>query len=381
MDRTTHRIVFLLLLAASPFSGLARDKAGPPAWIPENTRLVVISLAGFQGEKEGHTSFSTSDRLDDPLVALFLKRGVPKQNILYLKDGGATTAEIKKRFPPFLAAGTADETLVFYYSSHGGYDPKTGAHTFTTFDGSIPIGWFVGTIEGRFAGPRALLFSDCCYSGGLVDLAEARPVGHTGFGVLSTTGSHNVGYSGWRFTDVLIRAWSGDVAIDADGSGTIDFAELCRYAERYMAFAAEGKPLYATTGSFDPDLVLAKSDRPSKPGIGLLIEARQDGQWFKAEVVDVEADKNGNPARVRVHFTDKDRYAKFAWLPAGETREYKYPKYKVGTRVEIRNSAGEWVPGRVLDSFQAMHECRYDGKSAFYDEWMSPGRIRKPADH
>lgn len=370
-----HRIILALALLWL----VPKDAPAAPLWQPKNTRLVVISLAGFQGEKPGQTSFSTSDRLDDPLVEMFRQRGVPSANILYLKDAQATKAEVTQQFPAFLARSTPDETLIFYYSSHGGYDPKTGAHTFTTFDGAMPIGWFVGKIEREFRGPQAFYFSDCCYSGGLVDLADARPVGRTAVGALSTTGSHNLGYSGWRFTDVLMRAWSGDRAMDADESGTINFLELCAFAERYMAFVAEGKPLYATTGAFPPDLVLSSVKAPAKAGVGALVEAKDAGKWYKAEVVDTETDAKGNLLRARVHFTDKSRYAKYAWLQESEMREYEYPTYAKGERVEIRTSAGQWLLGRVLDSFEAMHECRFDGKSPLYDEWMSPSRIRRPA--
>lgn len=377
MPRFFLAVALLWLLISS--RSRCSEATAAPAWTPKNTRLVVISLAGFQGEKPGQTSFSTSDRLDDPLVALFRQRGVPASNILYLKDNQATKEEVTKQFPSFLAQSRPDETLIFYYSSHGGYDPRTGVHTFTTFDGSIPIGWFVGKMEREFRGAHALLFSDCCYSGGLVELADGRPAGRTAIGALSTTGSHNLGYSGWRFTDVLMRAWSGDRAIDADESGAISFLELCTFAERYMAFVAEGKPLFAMTGGFPPDLVLSTVKEPTKPGIGALVEARDAGQWYKAEVVDLESDARGRPQRLRVHFTDKSRYTKSAWLAASEVRDYAYPTYAKGERVEIRTTTGQWLPGRVLDSFAAMHECRFDGKSPLYDEWMSPSRIRRAA--
>ena len=365
----------LFLHILSLFSSLSLA-AGKPEWSPENTRIVVISLARFAGEKDGATSFSIPDRLDDPLVELFKERGVPEEQILYLKDDEATKAAITERLPAFLGRSRKEETLLFYYSSHGGYDPETGAHTFGAFDGSMSIGWFVGNIEARFEGTQAMLFSDCCFSGGLVQLAETRTKTHISFGALSTTGSCNLGYSGWRFTDLLMRAWSGDVAMDFDDSGTVTFAELCVFAERYMAFVAEGKPLYASTGSFDSGLVLSKTDRPAKEGIGLLLEAREGESWFKAEVVDVKPGTRSAPARFRVHFTDKSRYSKRAWVSADDLREYEYATYKIGARVEIRNADGEWLPGTVIDAFKNMHECRYDGKSALYNEWMSPSRIR-----
>lgn len=363
----TAFLFFLVLLGSVSFAA---------EWSPENTRLVVISLARFAGEKDGATSFSIPDRLDDPLVELFKDRGVPEEQILYLKDDEATKADITEQFPSFLAESTKGETLIFYYSSHGGYDPKTGAHTFSAFDGSMPIGWFVGKIEAKFKGSQAMLFSDCCFSGGLVELAKVRTKTPISFGALSTTGSCNLGYSGWRFTDVLMRAWSGDVAMDVDETGSISFLELCVFAERYMAFVAEGKPLYAITGSFDGELVLSETDRPAKEGIGMLVEAREGKSWYKAEIIDVRFNKRDEPSELRVHFTDKSRYSKRAWVSPDDIREYEYPTYEVGTRVQIRNADGEWLPGRVIDTFEHMHECSYDGKTELYNEWMSPSRIR-----
>jgi hypothetical protein len=143
-----------------------------------------------------------------------------------------------------------------------------------------------------------------------------------------------------------------------------------------MAFVAEGKPLYASTGRFDGELILSKTDRPAKEGIGALVEAREGKSWFKAEVIDVKLDKNDEPVQMRVHFTDKDRYSKRAWVTLDDLREYEYRTYEVGTEVEIRSADGQWLPGKVIDAFEHMHECSYDGKTFFYNEWMSPSRIR-----
>jgi len=367
---------FLMILGLLA-CGLLNAAAKEPHWIPENTRLVVFSMAMFEGETPGNTSFTTWDRLDDPLVKLLIKRGVREDQILYLKDGEATKATITESFPLFLDESTGEETLICYFSSHGGYNPKTGEHTFYTFNGPIPIEWLINKIETHFHGSQAMLFSDCCYSGGFVDMIESRTDSHISFGALSTTGACNLAYSGWRFNDLLIRAWSGDVAMDADASHSVSFSELCTFAESYMAFVAEGKPLYATTGTFNDELVLSKTDRPAKEGIGNLVEAKNGDQWDKAEVVDVEANENDEPSKMRVHFTDKRLYSKRAWVPVSQVREYKYPTYRVGAKVEIQNADEEWLPGRVIDAFQNMHECSYDGKSERYNEWMSPERIRK----
>jgi hypothetical protein len=164
--------------------------------------------------------------------------------------------------------------------------------------------------------------------------------------------------------------------MDVDASGDVSFLELCVFAERYMAFVAEGKPLYASTGRFDSDLVLADTDRPAKEGVGMLVEAREGKSWYKAEIIDVRFNKRDEPSELRVHFTDKSRYSKRAWVSPDDIREYEYPTYEVGTRVQIRNADGEWLPGRVIDTFEHMHECSYEGKTELYNEWMSPSRIR-----
>ncbi|MBE2282131.1 MAG: hypothetical protein IAE77_01570 [Prosthecobacter sp.] len=63
--------------------------------------MAVICLARFAGEKEGATSFSTADRLDDPFVELMIERGVPEEQILYLKDDEASMENIRPSFPSF----------------------------------------------------------------------------------------------------------------------------------------------------------------------------------------------------------------------------------------------------------------------------------------
>ncbi|MBL9114313.1 MAG: caspase family protein [Verrucomicrobiaceae bacterium] len=352
---------------------LIGQSASAVDWSPAKTRVIVISLAAFAGETPGNTSFSTSDRLDDPLVGQFLSLGVPLDNMLYLKDSRATKNTITKVVPYFLGLSQEDEMLIFYYSSHGGYDPKTGTHTYSAFDGSISIDWFVKSIESKFKGKQVMLFSDCCFSGGMVDLAKSRGESGTidiSYGALSTTGSCNVGYSGWRFTDLLRRAWSGDVAMDFDEDRSISFQELCIFAEYYMAFVAEGKPLHVTTGSFPWDLALSKVRRPANKNIGKRLLARDGNSWYKAEIVDTKGDQ------IRVHFTDKSRYAKYSWMTWDDVKALEYAIYKPGTRVLIKNGEGRWVPGTVLERFQNMHECRYDGRNSRYDEWISPSRIK-----
>ena len=95
------------------------------------------------------------------------------------------------------------------------------------------------------------MFADCCYSGGIVELAQQRKTS-IAYACLSSTYSHNVGFSGWRFLDCLLRGFSGAPVVDLDGDGHIELDELANFSEKHMAFVAEGKPMFATTNGFDP---------------------------------------------------------------------------------------------------------------------------------
>jgi hypothetical protein len=90
------------------------------------------------------------------------------------------------------------------------------------------------------------MFADTCYSGGIVEFANRR-ASHISYAALSSTFSHNVGWSGWRFVESLMRGVGGDPVADVNGDGKVDLGDLARFVERHMSFAAEGKPMFTTT--------------------------------------------------------------------------------------------------------------------------------------
>src|SRR5271170_3812867 len=99
-------------LAASCWGGvlLAAEKG---VWQPAKTRVFIVSLARFKGDRLH--SFTPEDRLDDQFAELFRERGVPASQIVLLKDEQATTQNVQREFASFLRRSRSGETLFFYF--------------------------------------------------------------------------------------------------------------------------------------------------------------------------------------------------------------------------------------------------------------------------
>lgn len=356
-------------------SGRAQDLSttAVPRWEPAQTRAFIVCLTRFKSEKV--IPFSTEDRLDGRLVEVLQQRGVPRNQIVFLKDDQATTRNIRTRFARLLRQSKPGETLFFYFGSHGGYSPKNGNCWLFSFEGSLPFTWIFDAIEGDFKGSRAILAVDSCHSGGIVELVARRKT-RIAYACLSSTYKHQIAWSGWRFVQCLIRALEGNPVVDRSGAGHIDLRQLAGYTEHYMAFAAEGKPCFTTTSGFDPRLRLAPVRGKKKaPPVGKLVEVWLRQSWVPAEVVDVK----GN--RFKVHYTADTRGDKDEWVPKRQVRSPAWERFPVGSRVELQGGSDrKWYPGVVLNTWESLHYCRYEGYAPAYNEWFGPSRIRPSFD-
>lgn len=342
-------------------------RAARASWDPRKTRVFIACLARFAGEADGKTSFSTDDRLDTAFVELLVARGVPKQNIVFLMDEQATKPAVEKALRSHLSASAADETLLFYFGSHGNYNAKTGAHSFSTFESSVPMEWVLDEIEAHFRGAQALLFADSCYSGGLATRA-ARRSGSVAYSVLGSTGPQQVAWSKWRFVDSLIKGFSGDPLLDLNGDGAVNLAELSAYTGARMAFAAEGKP---TSFLAAPALEIARVTKPREvPRGGRYLEVSSKGKWYKAEVLEQRGKE------LFIHYTSYDS-SWDEWVGPERVREFEFARFPIGDEVEAAgSSSGKWYKATVLDTYESLHLVRWEGYSSAYDEWVGPSRIR-----
>lgn len=340
-------------------------------WNPKNTRVFVTCLAKFEGEEL--PAFSIDDRLDPAFVETMQKLGVPAGQIIFLQDSAATTENVRQKFHECMQASRPGELLIFYFGSHGSYTGKKDDFWFSTFDDYLPFAWVFETIEKEFKGSEAILFPDCCYSGGMVDLLPEQQ-GAVSYAVLSSTYAHNVAWSGWRFLDCLIRGFTGDVRMDLERDGRVDWDDLCRFTERQMAFVAEGKPSFATTGSFNPNLELAVVSSPRTDSqIGQQVEVLWKDKWYHAEILETRG------AEYKVHYTNYSTSSD-EWVTLDRVRGPVFERFWIGAPVEIQAaSSKKWYPALVLQTWESLHFCRYDGYGPEYDEWIGPSRIRRKA--
>lgn len=338
------------------------------AWQPRQTRVFIVSLTRFKANRLH--SFTTDDRLDDRFAQVFRDRGVPASQIVLLKDDEATIQNIKREFTSSLRKSGPAETLFFYFGSHGDYDPETGAYSFCAFNDDLSFSWVFDAIERDFRGRQALLTTDCCYSGGIIELAKKRKT-NVAYACLTSTYAHQTAWSGWRFVQCLLRGLAGNPVVDLNRSGHVDLDELASYTARYMAFAAEGKPMFHVTANFNPKLRLATSAGPMKPRVGELLETYANATWEKSEVLDAGAQG------LKIHFTKDTRVADDAWFATDRLRPFRFDRYPTGATVEVQDSSNDrWHSAKVLENWESLHLCRYDGYSSAYDEWFGPSRVR-----
>ena len=339
------------------------------AWNPKRTRAFIACIAKFEGRKK--PDFSIEDRLDPALVNTLQKRGVPPGQITHLQDKAATTENIREKFIECLRVSQPGEQLLFYFGSHGTYTAEQDDFWFSTYDDYLPFTWAFETIEKEFKGSDALLFPDCCFSGGLVEMVAGCPW-KIAYAALSSTYAHNIAWNGWSFIDCLIRSMTGDARVDVGRDGSVDWDDLCRFTEKHMAFYAEGKPIFSTSIGFNPHLLLSEVTKPlSDSKIGQYVQVLWDGDWYNAEILDTRS------GEYKIHYAGYDSSSD-EWVTAKQMREFAFERFRIGAQVEIQSPADdEWYPGRVLESWESLHFCHYDDYGPEYDEWFGPSRIRR----
>jgi hypothetical protein len=136
MTHSFPRLSFLLVLTlwSASFDCARADESVPQLWNPVNTWVFAVSLAQFQ-ENRLH-AFDPAERIDGDFETLFERRGVPRGQIVFLKDEQGTTNHIRAAFEQLMRRTHRDDFLFFYFGSHAGYDPKKDEYTFSTYDGS-----------------------------------------------------------------------------------------------------------------------------------------------------------------------------------------------------------------------------------------------------
>ncbi len=357
--------VSLLIIVGSALAqpGYARDRD----WQPQRTWVYVVGLLKWQ-HRDVFTSFPQTNRRDAQLVDYFRQQGVPEQQIVFLKDGEATSRRVQNSFPAFLAKAQPGDLLFFYYTGHGYKSDDERTTYFATYDASDDVeGWatdsIVRDVEKYFRGSRALLTADTCYSGSLA--AQTQRLGsRVSYAALTSSTSNQLSTENWTFTEMLLAGLRGKSFADINGDGEVTLTELAEDIKQDMAFAEDQRATFITTGNFPQAMSLASATRRIDPLISKRVEVRSEGDWYKARVIDAR----GHSYQVHFYgYEDSDD----EWVTIRQIRSLRESESAVISRSDEWESARN--PPRVLRIDQ---ERRNDGG---WEGSTTPRRIRRPA--
>jgi hypothetical protein len=297
---------------------------------------------------------------------------VPEDHIVFLKNEQATLAHLRERLAAFVRKPAADDLLIFYYAGHGGrdYDDPARPVHLVPYDlkGSWQTREILDVIDSGFKGTRVLLTADCCHSGGLAEEA-ARHKGRISYGILTSARSSATSTGNWTFTQCLADLYRGKAALDLDHNGEITFFEAAQYCDLQMAFRESQRATSAVTGAFPRDLVFATTQgEPER--VGGFCQARQDGKWWKAEIL---AARDG---KYQVTWPGWDK-SYDSWLAPEDLRPAEQTPIADGTKLEIEWDK-KWYPGSVVHSALGLLLIHYDGYTKADDEWVPMDRVRLP---
>jgi hypothetical protein len=186
--------------------------------------------------------------------------------------------------------------------------------------------------------------------------------------------SHNGSTGAWTYTDALIKGFRGDPMVDLNGDGTVTLEELARYTEMEMAYVEEQMAAYKTFNDFDDKLPIATAARKSHPRLGKIVEAEQDGTWYRAKIIEFKDKK------FKVSYLG---YDETEWVTPERIRDFRDKHFKAGARVVILDEAGKGRNATVKTARLGLHLVHYDddeSPNGVQDEWISQGRIKERAD-
>jgi hypothetical protein len=371
---------FLLILSFVLFSSgsLILQAEEAPAWQPEHTWVFAIGCTVWKHDRS--MNMPKEGREDTQLMDVFKQRGVPNDQIVFLKDKAGTLANIKKSFTAELSKTHAGDTLIFYFQGHGSRDVKKNGQSVYYFcnydcddnddDSFLYMKDVYEIIENNFKGDKALMLADCCCSGGLAKVAATR---HTkiAYCCLDSTFAHNLSTGEWTYTDALIKGFRGDPIADLNDNGALNLRELAQYTEKRMAFVEEQKAVFATFNGFNPLLQIAKPKSTLKLPTDRFVDAKwDDDRWYKAEITEAK------PGKFHVNYvvdgTD-------GWVKPDHIREHKDKQFDVGTPVLARceEDDDKWKPATVVRAWYGLHYVHFDGDTkGSLSEWEPPDRVK-----
>jgi len=336
-------------------------------WQPAKTWVFAVGVLKF--DDAALATWPEEGRSDADMIRALEKRGVPPEQVIFLKNEQATHENIVKKLGPFLRRARPDDSLIFYYAGHGSRDysdPKRTC-TFVTYDteSSWTVTSLFDAVERNFGGREVIYTADCCHSGALVEeivRRDGRSAALTSAHVSSTSTGN------WTFTQCLVRLFEGSPLLDFNGDRQVTFAEAAKHVTGQMAFIEGQHAAQGVSGGFPAGLVMARTSGPRLPRQGEFIEAESEGKWWKAQVL---REREGE-----VFVTWPGWGRKYdQWLPVASTRPYRPKTFPVGSRVQAKWQK-KWFDAKVVKVELGLHLVHYEGFPDGDDEWVKIDRLR-----
>jgi len=302
-----RRFIVILFIALTSFSAQIFAQESNQGWQPSRTWVVAVGVLEWQ-DSDSFDSFPKEGRKDAELVEFFRQAGVPRDQILFLKDREATKDHLQRAAARLLARAREGDMLIFYFTGHGAQD-DAGATYFANYDAdgddlartALSIKAIFNLIEHNFRGSRVLLAADCCYSGALADEA-ARRRSSLAYAVLASARSDSLSTANWTFTEALISGLRGNARADQNRDGEIELSELAHYARARMLSKEDQRTTFATTAGFSPEMIMADvtatrtTDVSQTRQAGERVEVEWQGNWYRAVILETRG------ARYRIHY-------------------------------------------------------------------------------
>ncbi|MCC6572522.1 MAG: caspase family protein [Planctomycetes bacterium] len=361
------------------FCLFASQLAAEKTWEPEKTWVFAVGVLEYDAAKL-YGSFPKEGRRDQVFMDTLETRGVPKANIVFIKDGDATKAKIAAEFEAHVKKAAAGDTLIVYYAGHGIKDKDRNVY-FVPNDakGGAKEGytscWSVSSafddIEKHFKGSSVMVFTDCCHCGGVCTEAGKRQ-SKIAYATMVSAHLNTISTPRWTFTNVLIDTFGASPLVDTDGNEKVTFAEAAYYAETEMAFFEQQLSVSGVCNGFDRYTVLSKPAKRTTKRLAECLEGEWDKKWYKCKIIDYK--KEGDVEEFKVTWVGY-KAEDDAWMPASRLRKWKPETHPGGTECEVE-AEGKWWKAKIKEHKLGLHLVHYEGYPDEDDEWVALKRIK-----
>ena len=224
-----------------------------PGASPREGRLYgIFSGISDYGGRMGDLDYTAEDaiRVRDAMID---GAGMRPEDAIVLTDADATTTRLAAAIRQLAPRIGPNDQFVFFYSGHGGRDPRPGGpqstdpdaldETLELYDAGITDDEFSEMLSAINAGTTILIL-DSCFSGGFSKDVISVP-GRIGFfsSEEDVTSSVAVKFRAGGFLSVFVADAVGDRLADIDHDGTVTAIELSQYLhERYRGDLKSGGP-------------------------------------------------------------------------------------------------------------------------------------------